>query len=181
MSQARSRNLAGFAALNWRGIPGLQLGGALFSGTGSQGQTPGKMGVTLYDIHARYTPGPWDLSVLFARGHISGSAAFNLTQVGNDYLMPSRFSGAYAQVAYKLWASVDLTLSPFARWERFNTVEAYADIGAGFTPTPTSAKRVLTVGVNLAIGQGVVVKADVQRYANASASNRLNLGLGWDF
>lgn len=181
MSQARSRNLAGFAALNWRGIPGLQLGGALFSGTGSQGQTSGKMGVTLYDVHVRYTPGPWDLSVLFARGQISGTAAFNLTKVGNDYLMPSRFSGAYAQIAYKLWSSGDFTLSPFARWERFNTAEAFADIGLGFTPDASSAERVLTVGANLAIGQGVVVKADVQRYANDRSGNRLNLGLGWDF
>lgn len=182
LSQAKSRDLGFFAALNWRGVPGLQLGGALFTGQGSQGQVGApKMGVTLWDLHARYTPGAWDLSALYAQGRISHTADFNRTLVGNDFLMPSRFSGWYTQAAYKLWSRGDLALSPFVRWEQFNTREAYADIGAGLTPAAAKAERAITVGANLAVGAGVVFKADIQSFKENSEDNRLNLGLGWSF
>lgn len=182
MSQARSRDWGFFGAVNWRGVPGLQLGTALFTGQGNQGETGvPKMGVTLWDLHARYTPGAWDLSALYAQGTISRTADFNQTLVGNDYLVPSRFSGWYTQAAYKLWSRGDLALSPFVRWEQFNTREAYADLGAGLTPEAAKAERVITVGANLAVGSGVVVKADVQRFKQNSNDNRLNLGLGWSF
>jgi len=182
MSQAKAHNLGYFSALNWRGVPGLQLGGALFVGHGGQGQVGvPKMGVTLWDMHVRYTPGAWDLSALYAQGHISRTADFNVTQVGNDYLMPSRFSGWYTQAAYKLWSNGDLTLSPFARFERFNTREAFASIGAGLTPDAAKAESVITVGANLAVGSGVVFKADVQRFKQSTTENRLNLGMGWAF
>lgn len=182
MSQARSHDWGTFAALNWRGVPGLQLGGALFTGQGSQGETGvSKMGVTLWDLHARYTPGAWDLSALYAQGRISHTADFNQTLVGNPYLVPSRFSGWYTQAAYKLWSRGDLALSPFVRWEQFNTREAFADIGAGLTPDAAKAERVITVGANLAVGAGVVVKADIQRFKENSDDNRVNLGLGWSF
>ncbi|MDE2431221.1 MAG: hypothetical protein KGN37_00025 [Burkholderiales bacterium] len=182
LSQAKSHDLGAFSALNWRGMPGLQVGGAVFAGQGSQGQTGvPKMGVTLWDMHVRYTPGAWDLSALYAQGRVSNTARFNQTLVGHDYLIPSRFSGWYTQAAYKLWSRGDLALSPFARWEEFNTREAYADIGAGLTPSPAKRERVITVGANLAVGSGVVVKADVQRFKENSNDNRLNLGLGWSF
>lgn len=182
MSQAKSRNLGYFSALNWRGVPGLQVGGALFVGQGGQGQVGvPKMGVTLWDMHVRYTPGAWDLSALYAQGRISRTADFNVTLVGNDYLMPSRFSGWYTQAAYKLWSNGNLTLSPFARFERFNTREAFADIGLGLTPDAAKVESVITVGANLAVGSGVVFKADVQRYKQSSTENRLNLGMGWAF
>lgn len=183
MSQAKSHDWGVFAALNWRGVPGLQLGGALFTGQGSQGETGvPKMGVTLWDLHARYTPGAWDLSALYAQGRISHTADFNQTfSVGKDFFMPSRFSGWYTQAAYKLWSRGDLALSPFVRWEQFNTREAFADIGAGLTPEAAKAERVITVGANLAVGSGVVFKADIQRFKENSDDNRLNLGLGWSF
>lgn len=182
MSQAKAHNLGYFSALNWRGVPGLQVGGALFVGHGGQGQVGvPKMGVTLWDMHVRYTPGAWDLSALYAQGRISRTADFNVTQVGNDYLMPSRFSGWYTQAAYKLWSNGNLTLSPFARFERFNTREAFADIGSGLTPLAAKAESVITVGANLAVGAGVVFKADVQRFKQSTTENRLNLGMGWAF
>jgi hypothetical protein len=182
MSQAKSHNLGYFSALNWRGMPGLQVGGALFVGQGGQGQegVP-KMGVTLWDMHVRYTPGAWDLSALYAQGHISHTGVFGSNLVGYDYLMPSRFSGWYTQAAYKLWTNGDLTLSPFARFERYNTREAFADYGVGLTPTAAKAESVITVGANLAVGSGVVFKADVQRFKQSTTENRLNLGMGWAF
>ncbi len=182
LSQARARDLSVFGALNWRGIPGLQLGGSLFTGGATHGQpdTPSAR-VTLWDVHARWTPGRWDLAALYARGSISNTAALNAPLVGQATLIPKSFDGWYAQAAYKLLASGDYALSPFVRWEQFNTARSYADLGAGLTPDGARTERVVTLGANFNVTPEIVVKADYQRFREATASNRVNLGLGWSF
>lgn len=181
-AQARARNLAVFGAINWRGVPGLLVGGSAFSGAASHSQPllPSAR-VSLWDLHARWSPGRWDLSSVYARGSISNTAALNATLVGNPTLIPERFDGWYLQGAYRLWSQGDYVLSPFVRLERFNTARDYADLGAGLTPQAAGTERVTTVGVNFLVGQGVVLKADVQRFGLVSANNRVNLGLGWSF
>ena len=182
MSLARASDLALFGALNWRGIPGLQLGGSLFAGNASQGQRGvAKSRVTLWDLHARYTPGKWDLSSVYSRGTISNTAAFNTSLVGSPTLIPKSFDGWYGQAAYHLWSSGDYTLSPFVRWEQFNTARSYADLGAGLTPPGARTERVVTVGANFNIGSSIVLKADYQRFREDRDNNRFDLGLGWSF
>lgn len=181
MQLARSRDLSVFGAVNWRGVPGLTLGGGVFTGGATHGQTSEKSRVTLWDLHARWTPGAWDLSALYARGSISNTASFNQALVGNPTLVPSSFDGSYLQAAYKLWSRGDMAFSPFARWERFNTARSYADIGAGLTPSAAAAERVYTLGANFQVAQGIVVKADVQKFRSSRDLDRFNLGLGWAF
>ena len=74
-----------------------------------------------------------------------------------------------------------MALSPFLRWERYNTARRYADIGPGLTPDAAAAERVFTVGANLQIASGVVLKADSQRFARDKDADRFDLGLGWSF
>jgi hypothetical protein len=194
LSQAHSGDMAVFGALNWRGVPGLLLGASWFAGNGGQKQATAAgngLRVTLWDLHARYMMAGWDLSALYARGTIGGTAEFNLRSLSSGpdwYPTPRAFDGAYVQAAYKLWSSSDLSLSPFVRVERYNTRKAYADLGAGVTPDAAPTDQVVTVGANLAVGQGVVFKADVQRFkGNARrieqglVSNRFDLGVGWSF
>ena len=181
LSQARSRDLAVFGALNWRGLPGLLLGGSLFSGQATQGQATATARITLWDAHARWAPGRWDLSAVVARGDISNTAALNAPLVGNPTLIPKTFDGFYVQGAYKLWSRGDYALSPFVRWERFNTASAYADLGAGLTPVAARAQRVTTLGANFVVSPGVVLKADWQRFREAPDLDRVSLGMGWSF
>ncbi len=181
MALARSRDLSLFAAANYRGIPGLLLGGSIFTGQATHKQQANESRITLWDVHARWTPGPWDISALYSRGSISNTAALNLPMVGSDNLIPSRFDGAYLQAAYKLWEQGSYVLKPFARWERFNTAAAFADLGAGLTPEAQTAEQVYTLGANFEFAPGVVFKADVQRFKQNKDLNRLNLGLGWSF
>ena len=101
--------------------------------------------------------------------------------MGKDSLIPSRFDGAYVQAGYKLWERGSYALKPFARWERFNTAAAFADLGAGLTPTAQDAEQVWTVGANFEFAPGVVLKADLQRFKLNKDMNRVNLGLGWSF
>lgn len=181
MQQARSRDVSLFGAVNWRGVPGLLLGAGVFSGGASQGQAATSSRVTLWDVHARWTPGAWDLSALYARGSISNTASFNQSLVGNPTLVPASFDGAYLQAAYRLWSGNDMALSPFVRWERLNTARRYADLGPGLTPDAGAAERVFTLGANWQITPGVVVKADAQKFRSNRELDRVNLGLGWAF
>jgi outer membrane murein-binding lipoprotein Lpp len=181
LALAKARDLAVFGALNWRGIPGLQVGGSLFSGGATHGQAGASARVTLWDLHTRWTPGRWDLSALYSRGSISNTAALNAPLVGNPTLIPKSFDGWYAQAAYKIWSHEDYALSPFVRFEQFNTARSYADLGPGLTPSGAPTERVVTLGANFQLTQGIVVKADVQNFRETKDANRINLGLGWSF
>ncbi len=181
LALAKSRDLSVFGALNWRGIPGLQLGGSLFTGGATHGQAAASARVTLWDLHARWTPGRWDLAALYSRGSISNTAALNAPLVGNPTLIQKSFDGGYLQAAYKLWTHEDYVLSPFVRVEQFNTARAFADLGPGLTPAVLPTERVLTLGANFQLTPGVVVKADLQRFRENNDADRVNLGIGWSF
>jgi hypothetical protein len=181
LAQAKAANLSVFGAINWRGIPGLLLGGSVFTGDATQRQSVATSRVTLWDMHARWTPGRWDLSALYSRGTISNTAALNAPLVGNPTLIPSSFDGYYLQSAYKLWTKQDYALWPFVRWERVNTGKTYADLGPGLTPAPLPTETVWTTGATFQLTPGVVVKADYQWFSPSNDSNRFNVGLGWSF
>jgi hypothetical protein len=182
LALAKGHDISMFGALNWRGIPGLQLGGSIFTGGATQGQ-PGvpDSRVTLWDLHARWTPGRWDLAALYARGTISNTEALNTPLVGSTTLIPKSFDGWYTQAAYKLWTHGDYAFIPFVRWEQFNTARSFADLGQGLTPEPGKTERVATVGANFQVTPAIVLKADVQRFRENDEANRVDLGLGWSF
>lgn len=181
---AKARDLSLHGALNWRGYPGLLVGGSLFTGKAghaTEGFAAQDARVTLWDLHTRYTPGAWDLSALWAYGRISDTTALNLTFVGNPTPVPSSFAGWYLQAAYQLWQSGDYVLSPFARFESFNTARSYSAVPPGLGVPSAGYERVATVGANLRVGQGVVLKADYQKFADDKSRDRVNLGVGFSY
>ena len=181
LALAKARDLSVFGALNWRGVPGLLVGGSVFTGGATHGQAATSSRVTLWDVHTRYTPGRWDLSALYSRGTISNTAAFNTPLVGSASLVPASFDGWYGQAAFRLWSRGDLSLAPFVRWEEFNTARSFASLGTGLTPDAAPTERVITVGANFNVGPGIVFKADYQRFRVSSDADRFNLGMGWSF
>ena len=179
---ARAGDLSGFLAANYTGIPGLRLGASIVGGDIDQGQPGlGSNKLMLWETHARWAPGAWDLSALYAHGHISNTAQANLALVGNPTLIPENFYGWYAQAAYVAQLPNGWTLAPFARYERVNTASSYAFIGTGLTPDALKAAEVKTVGFNLNFAPGVVVKIDYQSFDGDSGSDRVDLGLGYQF
>jgi len=181
LALAKARDLSVFGAVNWRGVPGLLVGGSVFTGGATHGQATTSSRVTLWDVHTRYTPGRWDLSALYSRGTISNTAAFNTPLVGSASLVPASFDGWYGQAAFRLWSRGDLSLAPFVRWEEFNTARSFASLGTGLTPDAAPTERVITVGANFNVGPGIVFKADYQRFRVSSDADRFNLGMGWSF
>ena len=181
---AKSRNLSAHLALNWRGVPGLLVGGSVF--TGNAGHKTADFAapdarITVYDLHTRYTPGHWDLSAVYARGEIRNVDALNLTFVGEPNPVPASFAGWYAQAAYQLFKSGDYVLSPFARYENFNTAKRYSSVPAGLGVPAAMDEKVYTVGANLKVGEGVVLKADYQKFGEDKTRDRLNLGVGFSY
>ena len=189
---ANARDLSTYAALNWRGIPGLQIGGFIFTGKVGHrrdnfNSTTHNSSLTLYDLHARYQVSGWDFSALYSRGSISNTEGVNANlsaaaTAANPTLIPSKFYGGYVQAAYKLLQWEDYSLHPFARYERFNTAAGYGSLSA---TTPGAAaqpdEKVFTAGLTLRVGKGVVLKTDYQKFGTDKTRDRFNVGMGYSF
>jgi Phosphate-selective porin O and P len=196
LSLASARHLSQYVALNYFGLPGLDVGGAVF--TGKAEPAPGQAGdsrVTLWEGHARWTPGKFDLSALYAHGSISNVADVNLANPGSPNPIPSDFYGYFVQAAYQAWEHGDYRLNPFVRWEYYDMGSRYSgaepqipqgnvplsDSPGDFGMWPANRDRVWTTGVNFYVTPHVVFKADYQWFDINKAFNRLDLGLGLNF
>jgi uncharacterized small protein (DUF1192 family) len=189
---AKANNLSAYAALNYRGRPGLLLGGGIFTGDTSQNGAsladPGARALlnsvgaqlTLWDLHAKYNVGNWDLQALYARGTLNNAdtVAAALVAEGTPVAIPKVFDGWYMQAAYPLWKRGDMDLTPFYRHEKYNTQR---EVAAGFTPDPNNNETVQTLGVNFLLHPQVVLKADYQKFKTDSTKDRIDLGLGYMF
>ncbi|HEX7053683.1 MAG TPA: porin [Burkholderiales bacterium] len=179
--EAAANDLGVFAALNYRGIPGLLVGGGLFTGnTGHDGASNSALEdvsarVTLWDVHARYAVGGWDLQALYARGTLSDADAVS---AASGEVAPKSLYGWYVQAAYHVWKRGDLDLAPFVRFERYNTQHEVAD---GFAADPLNDEKVTTVGANFYLHPQVVLKADFQNFRADDTKDRFNLGVGYMF
>ncbi len=192
---ARAHDLSVYGALNYRGIPGLLVGTGIFTGNSTHANAAfkedpsapdfagAKGRVTLWDAHARWQSGPWDFAALYASGTIGDAAQIDATlesfndATGSDRaFLPSRFAGWYLQAAYKVWEQGSLSLSPFVRYEFFDTQAA---MPAGFDRDPANRDHLLTAGFTLRVHPQVVLKADYQKYQDNALNDRFNLGLGF--
>jgi cell division protein FtsB len=181
---ARARDLSIYAAANYQGVPGVTVGGGVFTGKAGQGAqnfAAPDARVTLWEGHARWQTGPFDLSALYARGTISGTEALNLTFVGDPTPVPKSFWGAYVQGAWHAWSKADYSLVPFTRYEWFNTAAAYEPVPQGLGVAPSPTEGVWTIGANFNVGPNIVLKADYQKFKVDTARDRFDLGFGYSF
>jgi hypothetical protein len=195
LALANARDLSQYVALGYYGLPGLSLGAAISSGKAVPAG-PGAPRVTLWEAHARWMPGRWDLSGIYARGSIGNLAATNALHPAAANPIPSSFDGYYLQGAYELWQRGEYRLAPFARFERYNLGASFAgiagpDIPEGLVPLsaapgdlgfwPRNRDRVWTGGANFYLGPHVVLKGDYQWFHENAAFRRFDLGLGVAF
>ena len=194
---AASRTLGTVAALNWRGIPGLLVGGSIVVdniGESQPGFTGNGTTLLMLDAHARYQVGRLDLAAEAIRAQINGATQFNqqIATIGleSPTFVPHLFYGAYAQAAYRVYQTDEYTLSPFARYEILNTAAGSGSLPVASGATKQPDERIATLGANLMIGEGVVLKADYRIYhqhktpdtkEHFTLGNSLNLGVGFAF
>jgi hypothetical protein len=194
---AASRTFGGVAALNWRGVPGLWVGGSIvYDNIGqSQPDFPGNGAkLLLLDAHARYQVGGLELAGEIVRGTISNTEALNESffnsAIPDPTYVPHLFYGGYAHAAYKVFQRGDYSLTPFVRYEIYNTAAGFGSLPAALGAVKQPDEHVLTIGANFYIGEGVVLKADYRDYRVNKApdteehfnlGNSLNLGVGFTF
>jgi hypothetical protein len=189
LSLAKGRHLAQYVALNYNGVPGLKVGASVFTGklatvpAASNAPTPDDQHLTLWEAHARWLPGRFDISALYAHGAISNLAAINAANGSSPNPIPSSFLGYYGQLAYSAWAHGGYRLAPFVRWERYNMGASYEGVSGPVIPpgSPAPYDRVWTYGTNYYLGPHVVLKADYQSFRTNSDFSRYDLGLGLNF
>jgi regulator of replication initiation timing len=195
LALANAQHLSEYGSLNYKGIPGLLVGAALSTGNSKAGNIPPNLPdqrVTLWETHARWTPGAADLSAVYARGTFTNTAAYNLANAGGANPMPSKFYGYYLQGAYSVWRHDGYRLAPFVRWERYDIGAGFEGIAPGFSavpaglaadgrPWPQPYDRVWTYGANFYVNPHVVLKADYQSFRTNSDLTRFDLGLGLNF
>lgn len=185
---ANVNDFSAYGALNYLGVPGLRLGGGIFSGnTGQDGASnPLLKGVAarliLWDLHGQYRTGNLELQAVYARGALGDadkvSAALITASADPTRIAPKAFYGWYGQVAYHAWQKGDKDVAPFVRYERYNTQE---EVAAGYTANPLNDETVTTAGVNFKIHPQVVFKADYQVFKTDKEKNRFDLGVGYMF
>ncbi|WP_454726876.1 MULTISPECIES: porin [Cupriavidus] len=190
MSLANAKNASQYLSLNYRGVPGLLLGGSVFTGNANPAAGAGSQRSTLWETHARWTPGKWDLSALYAQGYISNTAKVNAQFPGTANPMPASFYGWYLQAAYNLWQHGSYRAVPFARFERYNMGARYEGLAPGFSAVPSQPvtasgavfpkpyDTVWTAGLNFYLNPNVVFKVDYQRFRVNRDFSRFDLGLG---
>jgi hypothetical protein len=202
LALANAHDLSQYIAVGYYGVPGLTLGAAISTGKAVTVPGPpnvpilGSQRVTLWETHARWTPGKFDLSALYAHGSISNLAVANESNPGSPNPIPSDFYGYFAQAAYGLWEQGDYRLAPFVRWERYDMGSRYAGVSGPVVPTglvplsatpgdygywPRNQDRVWTVGANFYTTPHVVFKLDYQWFDLNTDFNRFDLGLGLNF
>jgi hypothetical protein len=185
LQHASARDLSQYVSVNYDGVPGWQLGGTVFSGKAGQGTTgfaAPDARITLWEAHARWQPGPFDLSALYSRGTISNTEALNLTFVGEPTPVPKVFYGGYLQAAWRnAWTYKDYSLAPFTRYEWVNTAASYAPVPQGLGVDPSPTEQIWTIGADLFVSPSIVLKADYQRYKVDPTRNSFQLGVGLNF
>lgn len=190
-SQVTANEFGYFAALNYRGILGVQLGGSVWTGNTAQdgqgkGPTPSPLeganaNLTIWELHARYAVGGWDLRALYTQAKLDDTAAINAAAgiaLGSDNAAPESLYGWYVEAAHNFSLKNDMSVAPFVRYAKYDTQK---EVASGYTINPLNDEQVTTVGLNFYVHPQVVLKVDVQDYDTDNTKDRFDFGIGWMF
>jgi hypothetical protein len=183
--------------VDWRGVPGLDIGGGVFSGDTGQRNADFRADptlpdfdsigarMTLWDVRARLQQNGFDLQALYTRGTFAQTAqldatilAYNMANNANRALVPGAFYGWLVQGAYTFNFTNDMALSPFLRFEQYDT---QASLPLGLARDPANRDKLFTVGASFLPLPDIVIKADYQKFFDHPENDRINLGLGYMF
>jgi uncharacterized small protein (DUF1192 family) len=187
-ARSKSEDFGLTGRVDFRGVPGLLLGGSFFTGeSGQDGVVDGRSvggRVSLFDLHAQYEHRGLQLRALAAKGTIADAGRINLLNklTGNKSVGEGLY-GWYVQAAYDLLSlrpAGSWSLTPFVRYERLDTQDG---VPSGFQEDPAMDRSVFTVGLGLKPVSSVVLKADFQKQRNdaRTGTNQLNLAVGYLF
>ncbi|MDA3929605.1 MAG: hypothetical protein PF541_11665 [Prolixibacteraceae bacterium] len=189
-SYISSPNLA--LKANWNAIPGLKIGVSGYFGktqstlynelnkndAAAKAQADSSVvGISMLGIDGVYAIDNFEFRAQYIHATLSNTKAYNRF-TGSD--VGSALQGFYVEGAYnfKLKNENEYVLSPFVRYENYNT---HLKVDDSLTLNDAYNRSEITMGVTFQLSRGAVLKADYQLLSNAAtteSNTQLNLGIG---
>lgn len=189
-NQAKAEDFSWTGRLDFTGVPGLLVGGSAYIGDSGQdlvttGASPGRdiaLGTEIFEGHLEWRWQGLEFRALGVQASLDDVAdlnrALNLTGTAS---VGEKLKGYYLQLGYDVLAGRgERSLTPYARWETYNTQD---EVPAGFAASRATDVESLTLGVAFQPIDHLVVKVDHQDYDNAAGTgvDQFNVLLGWIF
>ena len=164
--------------LDYYGIAGLRLGLAGYFGKTQTDDTSieaSTVGVSMIGFDARYKYNNLELRGQYIHTNLSNTEDYN-TLTGKD--LGSKMTGLYGEIAYNFNLKGVEKLTPFLRYEKFNT---HADTDGNLAANKAYDRDELFFGLNYKVADGAAFKIDYQLMNNAvsgsDTSKQFNAGV----
>jgi hypothetical protein len=185
-SHALAEDFAVVGRLDYAPQPGLVLGGSLYHGGSGQGiRAPGgselSVDTTIVEAHVDWRWRGLTARALAARADLDDVAELDRALgFTGDASVGEVLEGFYVELGYDLLAGGARSLTPYVRWEQFDT---QAEVPAGFTRNPARDVESLTLGIAFQPIDPIILKADYQDYDNGAGTgvDQINAVLGYIF
>lgn len=186
-SRALAEDFGVAARLDWNGVPGLTLGGSVYTGEADQGRLLDGVevdgGHTIWEVHADYKNKGWELRGLLAGASVADAGAMNrLNGLTSGAGLAERMSGAYVQVGYDVLRTTATahSLIPYVSWE---TVDTQSEVADGFSVSLRDRFDVFEIGAAWEPVPQAVFKAGYQLFGDDvdTGVDQFNIQLGWLF
>ncbi len=159
------------AKLDYYGILGLRIGLSGYFGktqTDETAVTGSTVGISMIGLDARYKYNNLELRSQYIHTNLSDTQEYN-TLTGKD--LGSKMTGFYAEVAYSFNLKGVEKLTPFIRYETYNT---HADTAGSLVANKEFDRNELIFGLNYKVADGAAFKIDYQLLNNAVAGSDTN-------
>ena len=164
--------------LDYYGIAGLRLGLAGYFGKTQTDDTSieaSTIGVSMIGFDARYKYNNLELRGQYIHTNLSDTEDYN-TLTGKD--LGSKMTGLYGEIAYNFDLKGVEKLTPFLRYEKFNTHE---ETEGSLVANKAYDRNELIFGLNYKVADGAAFKIDYQLMNNAVSgsitSKQFNAGV----
>ncbi|MFD1294150.1 hypothetical protein ACFQ5N_09915 [Lutibacter holmesii] len=165
--------------LDYYGIRGLRVGLAGYFGKTQTEDTSieeSTVGVSMIGLDARYVYKNLELRGQYIYTDLSDTDAYNMFS-GKD--LGSQMTGVYGEVAYNFPLKGVQQLTPFLRYEKYNT---HAATAGDLVQNKAYDRDDVTFGLDYKVANGVVFKVDYQLFSNAvvdsDTNTQFNAGVG---
>jgi len=149
---------------DYYGIRGLRVGLAGYFGktqTDDITVENATVGVSMIGLDARYTVKNLEFRGQYINTALSDSEAYNVL---SDKDLGSQMDGVYGEVAYNFNLKGVQQLTPFLRYEKYNT---HAKTEGDLLPNLAYDRDDVTFGLDYKVANGVAFKVDYQLFSNA--------------
>jgi hypothetical protein len=194
-SKALANDFAIVARVDVDVMPGLLVGGSVYTGQSGQEET-GPLGptgrlklpnaqTTIYEVHAQYRGYGLSLRSLWTEAFIDDAGRLSTAlQLDTMESVANHMRGWYVEAAYDILPSLlqetRMTLEPFVRYEQYDTQR---DVNSRFARDKSKDIELIVAGFQFKPIPEVVFKVDYRRFnlASGSRANEIQALVGYVF